>query len=135
MNLYLAFLHGEHMLMALLLAAIIAFVGFPVLLYLWLWRTEISELKLAFGYFMSSAVLCGVSALSPNDPASILPLTASALGFILTLPWNVLVGWALGEARNAELSDREFAVVMLFSAGFNAVLLYFVAAKMRRLIQ
>lgn len=132
---YLAFLHGEQMLVALLLAGIVALVGVPLALYLWLWRTELSELKLALGYFAITAVLCGVVAFSVNDPPSILPLTASALGFILTLPWSPLGGWAFSEIRNSVPSDREFAVVMLLAAGLNAVLLYFLAVKMRRLIK
>ena len=73
-------------------------------------------------------------ALNPNDPVSILSLTAFAFGLILSLPWSV-TGWIIGEVLNVSLGDRAFAVVMLFAAAINAVLLYFAAVKMRRLIQ
>ena len=123
------------MLIGLLFAGVIVLVGFPLLLYVWLWHTKVSELKLTFAYFISVALLCVALALNPNDPTSILSLTAFLVSFILTLPWSVVAGWVLSEVRNSALSDREFAVVMLFGAGLNAVLLYFIAAKMRRLIK
>lgn len=134
MNLYLTFLHGQQGLVALLLAGAIALLGIPVL-YVWLWHTKVSELKLAIAYFMIAPVMCAELAFGAFDPVAMLPLTASALGFILSLPWSVVLGWVLSEVLDVELGDRRFAVVMLLGAGVNAVLLYFAAVKMRRLIE
>jgi hypothetical protein len=63
-----------------------------------------------------------------------LSLAASGLGLFLSLPWSVLAGWGLSAVRNSSVSDRELAVLMMLSAGINAVLLYLAARKMRRLI-
>lgn len=133
MNLYPAFLHGEQALVALLFAGIIALLGVPVL-YFWLWHTKVSALKLAIAYFVIAAVMCAQLAFGEPNPGSIPSLTASALGLILSLPWSVGVGWVLSTTLNLDFDDRAVGVVMLFGAGVNAVLLYFAAAKMRRLI-
>ena len=133
MNLPLAFLHGEWILVPLALAGLMALIGVPLMLYFWLWRTKVSELKLAIGYFLFVGVLCIIfGSGGPANPASILWNIASALAFILTLPWNLLAAWAFGALRG---SDREFAIMMLLGGGVNAVLLYLVAIKLRRLIR
>lgn len=129
-----AFLHGEQVLVALLFAGVITLLGIPVL-YVWLWHTKVSELKLAIAYFMIATVMCAGLAFGAFNPVAMLPLTASALGFILSLPWSLVLGWGVSEALNLKLGDRGLAVVMLFGAGVNAVLLYFAAVKMRRLIE
>ena len=135
MNFLFAFLHGEQVLIGLLLAGIAVLVGVPLLLYIWLWNARWSELHLSLAYFILSAVLCVVLALSPNNPTSVLSLATFSLVFILTLPWSPLLGWLVSEIRNSGLSDREFSVAMLIGAGINAVVLYFIATKMRRLIK
>ena len=135
MSLSLAILHGEQALVGFALAGLIVVIGTPLLLYVWLWHTRITALKLASAYFVSVALLCIVLALSTFSPISLLSLTAYSLCFILSLPWSVLAGGALWEIRNSVLSDRELTVVMFFGACVNAVLLYFAAAKMRRLIE
>lgn len=135
MNFLFAFLHGEQVLIGLLLAGIVVFVGVPLLLYFWLWNTRLSELHLALAYFMSVAALCVGLAVTPTDPTSVLTLSAFSLSFILTLPWSPLVGWLLSQFRSSVLGDREFSLVMLIGAGINAVILYFIAVKMRRIIR
>ena len=136
MNLPLAFLHGEWILVPLGLAVLIALIGVPLVLYIWLWRTKISELKLAIGYLLFVAVLCFMFGSSgPANPASILWNTASALGFILTLPWNLLATWVFSNLRGSEVSDHDIAIMMLLGGGVNAVLLYLIAIKLRRLIR
>ena len=134
MNLSLAFLHGEQVLIGLGLAGLIVLIGGPLVLYVWLWHTKVSELKLTAAYLIFMALLCVVFGSSP-DITSILSLTISMLGYILSLPWSVLASWAVSEARNSPVSDREFALLMMFAAGINAVLLYLAAVKMRRLIR
>ena len=133
MNFSSAFLHGEAALVGLLFAGVIALVGVPLVLYVWLWHTKLSELKLTVAYLILMAVLCVVFGSGPSL-SSIFSLTISMLGLILSLPWSALASWALSEARNSPVSDREFALLMMLAAGINAVLLYFAAAKMRRLI-
>jgi hypothetical protein len=129
-----AFLHGEQVLVGLGLAALITLIVIPLLLYFWLWHTKISELQLATAYFILMAVVCGSLAFSTSNPTSIFQLTVVGLGFLLTLPWNLLAGWLFSLAINTGLSDRQLAVVMLLGAAINAVLLYFAAIKMRRII-
>ena len=51
MNLSLAFLHGEQALVGFVLAAVTVLVGFPLLVYVWLRHTKLSEKKLALAYF------------------------------------------------------------------------------------
>ena len=135
MNLPLAFLHGEQVLVGLALAVLMALVGVPLVLYVWLWHTKVSEFKLAVGYLILMAVLSAVFGLAPFNPTSILYLTVSMLGLLLTLPWNVLASWVLSKALNTEIGDDGFAVLMMLAAGINAVLLFFAARKMRRLIK
>ena len=135
MNFLFAFLHGEQVLIGLLLAGIVVLVGVPFLLYLWVWNTRLSETHLAVGYFMSVAALCVGLAVTPSDPTSILALAAFSVSFILTLPWSPLAGWLVSEFRDSALSDRAFSVVMLIGAGINAVILYFIAVKIRRIIR
>jgi hypothetical protein len=72
---------------------------------------------------------------TPTDPTSVLTLAVFSLSFILTLPWSPLVGWLLSQVRSSVLGDREFSLVMLIGAGINAVILYFIAVKMRRIIK
>lgn len=131
----LAFLHGEQALVGIVLAGLIALIGVPLLLYVWLWHTKVSELQLACAYLVFVAVLCVVYASSVNDPPSMLSLTPSLLGFILTLPWSAVVGLGVSEMFDWQLSDGKFALIMMLGALINSVLLYFAAVKMRRLIQ
>lgn len=136
MNLPLAFLHGEWILVPLALAGLTALIGVPLALYVWLWHTKVSELKLAIAYLIFVGVLCIIfGSAGPANPAWILSNTASALGFILTLPWNLLAGWAFSILRGSEVNDHEFAIMMMIGGGVNAVLLYLVALKLRHLIQ
>ena len=130
----LTFLHGEIALVGIVLAGLIALIGVPLVLYVWLWHTRITELQLACAYLVLMAVLCVVFS-GANVSLSLLSLTFSFLGFILTLPWSAMVGWGLSGMFNWELSDGEFAVVMMLGALINSVLLYFGAVKMRRLIE
>ena len=135
MNLPLAFLHGEWILVPLGLAALTTLIGVPLVLYIWLWRTKLSELKLAIAYLIFVGVLCIIfGSDGPASPSSVLWNTVSALGFILTLPWNLLAGWLFDAWLGPEVYDHEFAIMMLLGAGINAVLLYLVAIKLRRLI-
>lgn len=134
MNLPLAFLHGEQVLVALGLAALIALIGVPAVLYVWLWHTKVSEFKLVLAYLLLMAILAVVFS-SNNDPTAMFSLTLSGLGFILSLPWSVLAGWVLSKAFNSDVSDGAVAILMMVGACINAVLLYFAAVKMRRLTQ
>ena len=131
-------LHGEQVLVALALAAVIAIISVPVLLYIWLWHSKVSESKLALGYFLFMATLCVVPFTGSLEPLSVFSLTTFLLAFILSLPWSAFAGFVLHEMFDTPgepLGDRASAVVMLFCAGVNAVLLYFIARKMRRLIK
>jgi len=134
MNLILAFLHGEQVLIGLGLAGLIVLIGGPLVLYVWLWHTKVSELKLTIAYLILMAILCVVFGTSSNI-SSILSLTMSMLGYILSLPWSVLASRAVSAATNSEVSDQQFALLMMLAAGINAVLLYLAAVKMRRLIK
>ena len=134
MNFSPAFLHGEIVLVGLLLAGLIALIGVPLVLYLWLWHTKVSALRLTFAYLILMAVLSVVFASGPNL-LSIVSITASMLGYILSLPWSVLASWALKRGTDSPLSDREFAMLMMLAACINAGLLYLAAVKMRRLIK
>lgn len=131
----LLLLHGEQVLIGVVFAGVTVLVGLPVLLYFWLWHTKLSELKLAFIFLSIVALLCLVFLLDQSDPASILGFTLFSIGFLLTLPWNLLGSWMLGAVRNSPVSDPEFAVIMMCSALVNAVLLYFAALKLRRLVK
>lgn len=135
MNVSLALLHGEQVFFSLVFAALIALVGVPLVLYVWLWHTKISELRLSLAYLIFMAILAAVFGSNPSAARSMLALTASSLGFILTLPWNLLIGWALSKVLNSEGDDSEIAILMLLGAGVNAVLLYLAAVKLRRFIQ
>lgn len=132
MNFCPAFLHGETIVLGLLLGALVGLIGGPLLLYIWLWHTKVSELSLTVGYLILMAILCVV--FSWNSPSSMLSLTASGLGFFLSLPWSLLAGWALSEVTNSD-SDRQIALLMMGGAGINAVLLYLAARRMRRTIE
>ena len=70
----------------------------------------------------------------PANPASTLN-TASALGFILTLPWNCWLLWVFSNLRSSEVYDHHVAIMMMLGGGVNAVLLYLIAIKLRRLIR
>lgn len=135
MNVSLALLHGEQVFFSLVFAALIALVGVPLVLYVWLWHTKISELRLSLAYLIFMAILAAVFGSNPSAARSMLALTVSSLGFILTLPWNLLIGWALSKVLNSEGDDSEIAILMLLGAGVNAVLLYLAAVKLRRFIQ
>jgi hypothetical protein len=134
LELQLALLHGEQVLIGLLLAGAIVVVCVPVLLYLWLWHTKVSEAKLAVAYFGVVAVLWGIFAMNPNNPTSMVSLTAFSIGFILTLPWSAVTGFLVAELSPG-LGDRLFALVSVLFAAVNAVILYFIAVKLRRLIK
>ena len=58
MNLSLAFFHGEQAFVSLLFAALIALLGFPLLVYVWLRHTKLSERIPALVYFMVTASAC-----------------------------------------------------------------------------
>jgi hypothetical protein len=134
-NLTLAFLHGEEVLIGLPLAAGIILVGVPLLLYIWLWHTKVSELKLAIVYCALVSLLCGMLSLNLHARPSVSLLTALCLGFLLTLPWSALGEWLLSNVDVSAIGDHKLEVVMLFGAVINAVILHFIAVKMRRLIR
>jgi len=131
MNLSLGFFHGEQALVGLIFAAVLVLLGFPLLVYVWLRHTKISEQKLALAYFIVAAGACGVFALSVPGPASIPILIVCYIAFILTLPWNLITAFALHLADGVYMSDHEVALVMLMGAGINTMLLYFLGKKMR----
>jgi len=131
--LQLALLHGEQVLIGLLLAAVVV-VCVPVLLYLWLWHSTVSASKLAVAYFVIVAVLWGIVAMNPNNPTSMVSLTAFSIGFILTLPWSAVTSFIVA-VLSPGLGDRPFALVSVLFAAVNAVILYFIAVKVRRLIK
>jgi hypothetical protein len=135
MNMSLAFFHGEQALVSLLFAALIALLGFPLLVYIWLRHTKVSVLLLALVYFTVTASACGVMAFHEHAPPSILLLTVFYIGFILTLPWNVISIFALYWFGNQYMSDREIGFVMLLGAGINTMLLYFLAQKIRSIVK
>ena len=127
-------LHGEQILIALLIAAVIVVVCVPVLLYFWLWHSRVSEAKLAVAYFVIVTVLWGIFAINPNRPTSLVSFTAFSIGFILTLPWSAVASFMVVEFSPG-LGERPFALISVFLAAVNAVILYFIGVKMRRLIK
>ena len=127
-------LHGEQVLIGLILAAVIVVVCVPILLYFWLWHSTISEAKLAVAYFVIVAVLWGILAMNPNDPTSMVSLTAFSIGFILTLPWSAVIGFIVA-AVTPGLGDRPFALVLVPFVAVDAVIFYFILVKIRRLIK
>ena len=129
MNLSLAFLHGEQALVGFIFAAVTVLVGFPLLVYVWLRHTKLSEKKLALVYFIVTASACGVFALS--DSTSLPLFIPSYIAFIFTMPWNLITIFALYWLGNQYMSDNEVALVMLMGAGINTMLLYFFAKKIR----
>ena len=135
MNLSLAFFHGEQALVGFIFAAVIALLGFPLLIYVWLRHTKVSEQILALTYFIVTASACVVMALSTPDPTSVPLLTIVYIAFIFTLPWNVITIFVLYAYGNQYMTDREVAFVMLMGAGINTMLLYFLAKKLRRLVK
>ena len=135
MNLSLAFFHGEQALVGFIFAAVIALLGFPLLIYVWLRHTKVSEQILALTYFIVTASACAVMAFDAHGPPHVLLLTIFYIGFILTLPWNVITIFVLYAYGNQYMTDREVAFVMLMGAGINTMLLYFFAKKMRSLVK
>ena len=129
MNLSLAFLHGEQALVGFVFAAVTVLVGFPLLVYIWLRHTKLSEKKLALVYFIVTASACGVFALS--DSTSLPLFIPSYIAFIFTMPWNLITIFALYWLGNQYMSDNEVGLVMLMGAGINTMLLYFFAKKIR----
>jgi hypothetical protein len=130
----LAFLHGEQALVGMALAGLIALIGVPLSIYVWLWHTKLSEFQLACAYLVLMVVLCAVFSSGANAPAAMPSITPWMLAFILTLPWSAIVGFGLNEMFDWHMSDGAFAVVMMLGALINSVPLYFAAVKMRRLI-
>lgn len=133
----LAFLHGEQLLVGFLLAGVFVLIA-PILIYFWLWHSKLSEFELALAYFVIVAVLCGLFAVTSGDPTSIFAFTVFGLSFILTLPWSLVI--TIGSnlilsSADATLGDRTFALLLALAAGVNAVILYFIAVKMRRIIE
>ena len=129
MNLSLAFLHGEQAFVAFIFVAFTVLFGVPLLVYVWLRHTKLSEKKLALAYFIVTASACGVFALS--DSTSLPLFIPSYIAFIFTMPWNLITIFALYWLGNQYMSDNEVALVMLMGAGINTMLLYFFAKKIR----
>jgi hypothetical protein len=133
----LAFLHGEQLLVGFLLAGVLVLIA-PILIYFWLWHSKLSELELALAYFVIVAVLCGLFAITSGDPTSIFAFTVMGLSFILTLPWSLMItigSTLILSPDDANLGDRSYALLLALAAGVNAVILYFIAVKMRRIIE
>ena len=128
----LAFFHGEQALVGLALAILIVVIGGPIVLYFWLWHSKISEAKLALAYFAVVAASCAEVFLNPNNPTSLSLLTAFLIGFILTLPWSLVVFFA--SLSGSRVGDQAFALAIAFFGVINALILYLVAKKLRRLI-
>ena len=131
MNLFLAFLHGEQALIGFLFAAVTVLLGFPLLVYVWLRHTKLSEKKLALAYLIVTVGACGMFALGTPDSAYVPILTVFYIAFLYTLPWNVITIFALYVFGNQDMSDHEIVFVMLMGAGINTMLLYFLAKKIR----
>jgi hypothetical protein len=131
MNLSLAFLHGEQAFLAFIFVAFTVLFGVPLLGYVWLRHTKLSERKLALAYFIVTGSACGVFALGGLDSAYIPLLTVFYIAFIFTLPWNVISIFALYWFGNQYMSNHEIAFVMLLGAGINTMLLYFLAKTIR----
>ena len=83
MNLSLAFLHGEQALVGFIFAAVIVLLGFPLLTYVLLRYTKLSEKKLALAYFILTASTCGVFLLGGLDSAYIPLFTVFYIAFHL----------------------------------------------------
>lgn len=131
MNLSLAFLHGEQAFVAFIFVAFTVLFGVPLLVYVWLRHTKLSEKKLALAYFIVTASACSVFALGGPDSAYIPLLTVFYIAFIFTLLWNVVTLLALYVFDNEYMSNNEITAVMLMGAGINTMLLYFLAKKIR----
>jgi len=129
MNLSLAFFHGEQAFVGFVLAAVTVLLGFPLIVYVWLRHTKLSEKKLALAYLIVTVSACGVFALS--DSTSLPLFIPSYIAFIFTMPWNLITIFALYWLGNQYMSDNEVALVMLMGAGINTMLLYFLAKKIR----
>src|SRR5690349_276121 len=123
MNLSLAFFHGEQAFVAFIFVAFTVLFGVPLLGYVWLRHTKLSEKKLALAYFIVTASACGVFALGGLDSAYIPLLTVFYIAFIYTLPWSLITIIALHVFGNQNMSDNEIVVVMLMGAGINSMLL------------
>lgn len=135
MNLSLAFFHGEQALVGFIFAAVIVLLGFPLLTYVLLRYTKLSEKKLALAYFILTAGTCGVFLLGGLDSAYIPLFTVFYIAFIYTLPWNLITVVVLHFFREQNMSDNEVVLVMLMGAGINSMLLYLLAKKMRRVVK
>ena len=131
MNLSLAFLHGEQALVGFILAAVIVLLGFPLLVYVWLRHTKLSEKKLALAYFIVTAGACVMLGLGVSHSEYIPTLTVFYIAFIYTLPWNVITMVASHFFGYQYMCGNEVVLVMLMGAGSNAMLLYHFARKMR----
>lgn len=131
MNLSPAFFHGEQALVALALAGLIVVISVPLVFHVWLWHTKASERTLAVTYAVSTAILCGLSVLKPDDPLSLFHLTVSTVAGILTLPWNIITLVATAMASNTDISDREIVIAMLLGAGVNTLIVFYIAKRMR----
>lgn len=127
--LYLAFLHGEQVLFALLLAGAVILIALPVLFYVWIWHSKISELKLSIAFFVLISALSVLLFIVPDNPTSVLTLTVFSFVFILCLPWSFL---AL--IVNAEMSKNVFTLLTIGFAGLNSAIMYFIAVRLRRIV-
>ena len=133
MNLCLAFFHGEQAFVGFVLAAVTVLLGFPLIVYVWLRHTKLSEKKLALAYLIVTVSACGVFALSDSTSPPI--FITSYIAFIFTMPWNLITIFALYWIGNQYMSDNEVALVMLMGAGINTMLLYFFAKRIRGSVQ
>lgn len=131
MNLSLGFFHGEQALVAFILVAVVVLFGVPLVGYVWLWHTKLSERTLALAYFIVTVSACGVFDLGVLDSAYIPLLTVFYIAFIFTLPWNMITILALYVFGNQYMGETEIVVVMLMGAGINTMLLYLLAKKIR----
>ena len=131
MNLSLAFFHGEQALVGLVFAAGLVLFVIPLVIYVWLWLTNVSERKLSFAYLILTVITCALTAFSSPGTASVLNFAAVYTGFVLTLPWNIITLVVLYLGGNPNVSDYEFALIMLLGAGINTMLVYLFAKKIR----
>jgi hypothetical protein len=131
MSLSLVFFHGEQALVAFVVGALIVVIGIPLVFYVWLWHTKASERTLALTYAVPTAILCGLSALQP-DQVSLFHLTVSTVAGILTLPWNIITLVVTALASNADIGDREIVITMLLGAGVNTLIVFYAARRIRR---
>lgn len=130
MNLSPAFFHGEQALAAFGLGGLVIVIAVPLVFYIWLRHTKLSERTLTLIYAISTAVLCGLSAFLSKDPVSVFQLMVFTMAGILTLPWNVITLIVISlAAPNSDISDGEIVVTMVLGAGVNTMILRFLAKK------